>query len=127
MYLMYLSLIVPLVPFVRWLGGGGMVAWAAQPLSLGYSPNSTRLCDSVHQATSQVQRRSRDFSGSQKRTCLARGDCCPPGKRCMRPLQHWLHSRVPRWSWRHGTYRVTITQMCRHSFSPWSDLAFLWA
>ncbi len=43
----------------------------------------------------------------------------------MRPLQHWLHSRVPRWAWRRGTYRVTITPMCRRSFSPWSDLAFL--
>ncbi len=24
----------------------------------------------------------------------------------MRPLQRWLHDRVPRWAWRHGTYRV---------------------
>ncbi len=29
----------------------------------------------------------------------------------MRPLQHWLHSRVSRWAWRCGKYRVT---------SPWS-------
>ncbi len=28
----------------------------------------------------------------------------------MRPLQHWLHSRVPRWAWRRGTLRVGITQ-----------------
>ncbi len=26
-----------------------------------------------------------------------------------------------------GTLRVTITQECRRSFSPWTDLAFLWA
>ncbi len=39
--------------------------------------DSTRLRDSVRQATSQVQRRSRDVS---RRPCLARGDCCPPGK-----------------------------------------------
>ncbi len=43
----------------------------------------------------------------------------------MRPLQHWLHSRVPRWAWRHCTLRVNITQQCRRSFSPWTDLAFL--
>ncbi len=45
----------------------------------------------------------------------------------MRPLQHWLHSRVPRWAWRRGTLRVGISQQCRRSLSPWTDLAFLWA
>ncbi len=49
----------------------------------------------------------------------------PLGLLHMRPLQHWLHSRVPRWAWRHGTLRVNITQECRRSFSPWMDLAFL--
>ncbi len=44
-----------------------------------------------------------------------------------RPLQRWLHDRVPRWAWRHGTYRVSVTPSCRHTFSPWSDLAFLQA
>ncbi len=24
----------------------------------------------------------------------------------MRPLQHWLHGRVPRWAWQRGTHRV---------------------
>ncbi len=43
----------------------------------------------------------------------------------MRPLQHCLHSRVPRWAWHHGTLRVNITQECRCSFSPWTDLDFL--
>ncbi len=43
----------------------------------------------------------------------------------MRPLQHWLHSRVPRWAWHRGTLRVGITQQCHHSLSPWTDLAFL--
>ncbi len=43
----------------------------------------------------------------------------------MIPLQHWLHSRVPRWAWHCGTHCVTITPMCCHSFSPWLDLAFL--
>ncbi len=43
----------------------------------------------------------------------------------MRPLQHWLHSRVPRWAWRRGTLRVGISQQCRRSLSPWTDLAFL--
>ncbi len=43
----------------------------------------------------------------------------------VRPLQHWLHSRVPRWAWRRGTLRVGITQQCRCSLSPWTDLNFL--
>ncbi len=42
----------------------------------------------------------------------------PLGLLHMRPLQHWLHSRVPRWAWRHGALRVNITQECRRSFSP---------
>ncbi len=49
----------------------------------------------------------------------------PLGLLHMRPLQHWLHSRVPRWAWRRGTLRVGISQQCRHSLSPWTDLAFL--
>ncbi len=60
------------------------MAHAAQPVSLAHTHNSTRLRDSVHQATSQVQRRSRDVGGSPERPCLARGDCCPPGKGCNR-------------------------------------------
>ncbi len=43
----------------------------------------------------------------------------------MRPLQHWLHGRVPRWAWQRGTYRVAITPECRQTFSPWSDPLFL--
>ncbi len=58
----------------------GGVAHAAQPVSLAHAHNSSRLRDSVHQATSQVQQRSRDVGGSPERPCLARGDCCPPGK-----------------------------------------------
>ncbi len=49
----------------------------------------------------------------------------PLGLLHMRPLQHWLHSRVPRWAWRRGTLRVNITQHCHHSLSPWTDHAFL--
>ncbi len=30
----------------------------------------------------------------------------PLGLLHMRPLQHWLHSRVPRWAWRRGTAHV---------------------
>ncbi len=58
----------------------GGVACVAQPVSLAHSQNSTRLRDSVRQVTSQVQCCSRDFGGSLRRTCLVRGDCCPPGK-----------------------------------------------
>ncbi len=41
----------------------------------------------------------------------------PLGLLHMRPLQHWLHSRVPRWAWRRGTLRVGISQQCRRSLS----------
>ncbi len=67
----------------------------------------TRLFDSVHQATSQVQQRSRDVGGSPERPCLVRGDCCPPGKGCNRAgpssreeagvLQPLLHRTQERW------------------------------
>ncbi len=49
----------------------------------------------------------------------------PLGLLHMRPLQHWLNSRVLRWAWHRGTLRVGITQQCRRSQSPWTDLAFL--
>ncbi len=49
----------------------------------------------------------------------------PLGLLHMRPLQYWVHSRVPRWTWRRGTHRVNITQQCRRSLNPWTDLAFL--
>ncbi|KAI2653744.1 ORF V: Enzymatic polyprotein [Labeo rohita] len=49
----------------------------------------------------------------------------PLGLMHMRPLQHWLHTRVPRWAWRRGTLRVGITPSCRKTLSPWTDLAFL--
>ncbi len=49
----------------------------------------------------------------------------PLGLLHIRPLQHWLHSRVPRWAWRRGTLRVGTSQQCRRSLSPWTDLAFL--
>ncbi len=85
----------------------GGVAHAAQPVSLAHAHNSTRPRDSVRQATSQVQRRSRDVGGSPERPCLARGDCCPPGKGCNRVgpssrdeagvLQPLLHCTQDRW------------------------------
>ncbi len=69
--------------------------------------NSTRLRVSVRQATSQVQRRSRDVGGFPECPCLARGDCCPPGKGCNRAgpssrdeagvLQPLLHRTQERW------------------------------
>ncbi len=78
---------------------------------VAHAHNSTRLRDSVRQATFQVQRRSRDVGGSPERPCLARGDCCPPGKGCNRAgpssrdeagvLQPLLHHTQERWwqSW----------------------------
>ncbi len=49
----------------------------------------------------------------------------PLGLLHMRPLQHWLHGRIPRWAWKRGTHRVQITPACRKTFSPWSDPLFL--
>ncbi len=51
----------------------------------------------------------------------------PLGLLHMRPLQHWLHGRIPRWAWKRGTHRVQITLACCKTFSPWSDPSFLWA
>ncbi len=57
---------------------------------------------------------------------MASSDAITPlGLLHMRQLQRWLHDRVPRWAWRHGTYRVSLTPSCRRTFSPWLDLAFL--
>ncbi len=85
----------------------GGVAHTTQPVSLAHAHNSTRLPDSVRQATSQVQWRSRDVGGSPEHSCLARGDCCPPGKGCNRAgpssrdeagvLQLLLHRTQERW------------------------------
>ncbi len=49
----------------------------------------------------------------------------PLGLLHMRPLQHWLHGRVPRWAWQSGTLRIQVTPACRQTFTPWSDLSFL--
>ncbi len=49
----------------------------------------------------------------------------PLGLLHMRPLQHWLYGRIPRWVWKRGTYRVQITPACRKTFRPWSDPSFL--
>ncbi|KAI2643946.1 ORF V: Enzymatic polyprotein [Labeo rohita] len=49
----------------------------------------------------------------------------PLGLMHMRPLQHWLRTRVPRRAWHHGTFRVNITPSCRQTLSPWTDIVFL--
>ncbi|KAI2667881.1 ORF V: Enzymatic polyprotein [Labeo rohita] len=51
----------------------------------------------------------------------------PLGLLHMRPLQRWLHDRVPRWAWHRGTLRIGVSPQCRRLFSPWSDPAFLLA
>ncbi len=43
----------------------------------------------------------------------------------MGPLQHRLHSRVPKWACRHGTVCVNITPTRCRSFIPWMDLVLL--
>ncbi len=69
--------IVPLVPTCTEFGS---MACAAQPILLAHSDSPTWLCDSVHHVTPQIQRHPRDFSGSPRRPCPARGDCCPIGE-----------------------------------------------
>ncbi|KAL0172912.1 hypothetical protein M9458_033223, partial [Cirrhinus mrigala] len=49
----------------------------------------------------------------------------PLGLMHMRPLQHWLHTRVPRWAWCQGTFHVNITPSCHKTLSPWTDIVFL--
>ncbi|KAI2652818.1 ORF V: Enzymatic polyprotein [Labeo rohita] len=51
----------------------------------------------------------------------------PLGLLHMRPLQRWLHDRVPRWAWHRGTLRIGVSPQCHRLFSPWSDPAFLQA
>ncbi len=45
----------------------------------------------------------------------------PLGLMHMRPLQHWLRTRVLRWAWHHGSNHVNITPLCHRTFSPWED------
>ena len=49
----------------------------------------------------------------------------PLGLLHMRPLQHWLRGRVPRWAWQRGTFRVPVTPNCRRTLTKWSDPSFL--
>ncbi|KAL0201658.1 hypothetical protein M9458_004845, partial [Cirrhinus mrigala] len=42
----------------------------------------------------------------------------PLGLLHMRPLQHWLHDRVPRWAWHRGTLQIGVSLQCRRLFSP---------
>ena len=51
----------------------------------------------------------------------------PLGLLHMRPLQHWLRGRVPRWAWQCGTLRVPLTPSCRRTLVRWLDPSFLWA
>ncbi len=39
----------------------------------------------------------------------------PLGLLHMRPLQHWLHGRVPRWAWQRGTYRQSLRNAAKPS------------
>ncbi len=47
------------------------------------------------------------------------------GKEQTRANAEDLFSRIPRWAWKCGTYRVQITPACRKTFRPWSDPSFL--
>ncbi len=96
--------IVPLEPLAQrleaWLTLPSLSRWLTRTIRLGYAIQFARR-------PSQVQRRSRDVGGSPERPCLARGDCCPPGKGCNRAgpssrdeagvLQPLLHRTQERW------------------------------
>ncbi len=49
----------------------------------------------------------------------------PLGLLHMRPLQHWLHGRVPRWAWQRpsrvliGMHRHRADQSARNTEAPW--------
>ncbi len=83
------------------------MACTAQPV-LAHSESLTRLCDSDHQVTPQIQRRPQDFGDSPRCLCPVRGDCSPIGQGCnrdcpsgwdeVRVLQPWLH-RVQEGQW----------------------------
>ncbi|XP_057186465.1 proline-rich protein 36-like [Triplophysa rosa] len=49
----------------------------------------------------------------------------PLGLMHMRPLQHWLQSRVPWRAWHTGSRRMVITPVCRCTLTPWSSMTFL--
>ncbi|MGL4478135.1 MAG: reverse transcriptase domain-containing protein [Aeromonas veronii] len=49
----------------------------------------------------------------------------PLGLLHMRPLQHWLRGRVPRWAWQRGMLRVPVTPSCHRTLIRWSDPSFL--
>ncbi len=83
--------------------------------------------DSVSQTARLTQERAQSvlncLNTFKNRTAAAA--VTPLGLLHMRPLQHWLHGRVPRWAWQSGTLRVQVTPACRQTFTPWSDLSFL--
>ncbi len=58
----------------------GGVACAAQPVSLAHAHNSTRLRDSVRQATSQVQQRTRDCVAARNAPVLREEIAVPLAK-----------------------------------------------
>ncbi len=49
----------------------------------------------------------------------------PLGSLHMRPLQHWLHSRLPRWAMAPRYTSSKHHSPVLRSLSPWVDLAFL--
>ncbi len=90
--------------------------------------------DSVNQTACLTQERAQSvlncFKTLSGRTAVALNfflATVPLGLLHMRPLQHWLHGRIPMWAWKRGTHRVQITPACRKTFSPWSDPSFLQA
>ncbi len=64
----------------------GGVAQTAQPVLLAHAYNSTRLRDSVRQATSQVQRRSRDVVAVQNAPVLHEGIAAFLAKDAIEPI-----------------------------------------
>ncbi len=100
------TLIVPLEPLARhleaWLALPSPSRWLTRTIRLGYAIQFTRRPPKFSGVLE-------NFGGSSECSCLARGDCCPPGKGCNRAgpssrdeagvLQPLLHrTQERRWS-----------------------------
>ncbi len=95
--------IVPLEPLAQrleaWLTLPSLSRWLTRTIRLGYAIQFTRRPPKFNGV--------RDVGGSPERPCLARGDCCPPGKGYNRAgpssrdeagvLQPLLHCTQERW------------------------------
>ncbi|KAL1270595.1 hypothetical protein QQF64_029611 [Cirrhinus molitorella] len=104
-------------PFLRFAFEGRAFQYKVLPFGLSLSP---RVFTKVAEAA-LAPLRERGIWGHMASAAAI----TPLGLMHMRPLQHWLRSRVPRWPWRQGSYRVHVTPVCLKTLGPWKDISFL--